>query len=202
MKKRTPKVYLRDKNEQLVAYWKKYFRPFPEVEVSCGDIFDVKATAIVSPANSFGFMTGGIDLAYRDKFGLKVEALVQKNIDMHYYGELPIGSALSVPMRGQDYKYLISAPTMRMPSNVDNTPNAYFAFRAALLVAKDKQFESILCPGLGTLSGKVCLEMCARQMLIAYLNIVLERSPKLENQVWKQMSWMMRCSQDKRPTGA
>src|SRR5690242_9267078 len=115
----------------------------PEVEISQGDIFDVKATAIVSPANSFGYMTGGIDLVYRDKFGQKVEALVQKNIELHFYGELPIGSALSVPMRGQNYKYLISAPTMRVPMNVDNTLNAYLAFRAALLVAKDKGFESI-----------------------------------------------------------
>ncbi len=201
MKKLTPKVYLRDTNEALVSYWKKYFRALPEVEVSCGNIFDVKATAIISPANSFGFMTGGIDLAYRDKFGKKVEDLVRKNIDMHFYGELPVGSALSVPMRGQDYKYLISAPTMRTPMNVDNTPNAYFAFRAALLVAKDKGFESIVCPGLGTLSGGVCLEMCARQMLIAYVSIVLDKTPKYENQIYRQMSWMMRCSQDAKPIG-
>lgn len=199
--KRTPKVYLRDTNEGLVSQWKKYFHAFPEVEISQGDIFGVKAEAIVSPANSFGFMTGGIDLVYRDKFGLKVEALVQKNIDMHFYGELPIGSALSVPMRGQDYKYLIAAPTMRMPSVIDSTPNPYFAFRAALVLAKEKQFTSILCPGLGTATGNACLEMVARQMFVAYLNIVLDITLKSEEHVFKQMQWMLRCSMDKKPTG-
>jgi len=201
MKKRTPKIYLRDTNETLVKHWKQYFKPFPEVEVSQGDIFDVKATAIVSPANSFGYMTGGIDLLYRDKFGEKVEALVKKNIDMHFYGELPVGSALSVPMRGQNYKHLISAPTMRVPMSVDNTLNPYLSFRAALLVAKDKDFESILCPGMGTGSGTACPEMAARQMFIAYITVVLDITPKFGEHIYKQMGWMLRCSQDAKPIG-
>jgi O-acetyl-ADP-ribose deacetylase (regulator of RNase III) len=92
---------------ELVNYWHKYFRSLPEVEISQGNIFDVKAQAIVSPANSFGFMDGGIDLFYRDRFGKDVEKLVQKVIDLRYYGELPIGQATSVPMKGQDYKHLI-----------------------------------------------------------------------------------------------
>lgn len=201
MRKRTPKVYLRDTNEVLVTYWKKYFKAFPEVEVSQGNIFDMKATAIVSPANSFGNMTGGIDLLYLDKFGKQVEALVKKNIELHFYDELPVGSALSVPMRGQDYEYLICAPTMRVPMIIDSTLNAYLAFRAALLVAKDKDFESIICPGLGTGTGGACPEMVARQMFIAYITVVLERTPKLLEHFSKQMGWMLRCSQDKRPVG-
>src|SRR5689334_14490717 len=127
MKKLTPKVYIRDSNEMLVKFFQAYFRGFPEVEVSHGNILDVKAEAIISPGNSFGDMGGGIDLIYREKFGLDVEKLVKRNIDMHYYGELPIGEAVCVPMRKQDYKYLIVAPTMRLPMGIDNTLNIYFA---------------------------------------------------------------------------
>jgi O-acetyl-ADP-ribose deacetylase (regulator of RNase III) len=196
-KRRTPKIYLRDTNENLVFFWKKYFKPFPEVEISLGNIFEIKAEAIVSPANSFGYMDGGIDLLYRDKFGLNVEKLVQKNIDLHYYGELPIGQALSVPMRGQDYKYLIVAPTMRLPMVVDTTLNAYNAFRATLLLAKDKQIESIVCPGLGTGTGQACPEMVARQMFVAYLTIVVDRSFVKPFHLARQMNWMLRCAKDK-----
>jgi len=198
MKKRTPKVYLRDVNGHLVSYWQKYFRGLPEVDIAHGTIFGAKADAIVSPANSFGFMDGGIDLIYRNKFGMSVEALVQKNIDLHFYGELPIGQALSIPMRGQDYKFLIVAPTMRLPAKVDSTLNAYHAFRAALLVAKDKGFDSIVCPGLATGSGQACLEMVARQMFVAYVSVVLDKYPRKMEHIARQMQWMLRCSQDKR----
>ena len=33
-----------------------------------GSIFDVACDAVVSPANSFGFMDGGIDALYVDRF--------------------------------------------------------------------------------------------------------------------------------------
>ncbi|MGH7974770.1 MAG: macro domain-containing protein [bacterium] len=200
-KKLTPKVFLRDLNTDLIIFWKQYFHAFPDVEVSHGDIFEIKADGIVSPANSFGAMGGGIDLLYRDKFGLDVEKLVQQNIKMHYYDELPVGQALSVPMRKQAYQYLIVAPTMRLPMNIDNTLNPYFSFRAALISAKDKQMESILCPGLGTLTGGACPEMVARQMFVAYLNVVREISPTNIEHTFKQMNWMLRCSRDKKPEG-
>ena len=42
-----------------------------QLQISYGDIFKgaPAADAIVSPANSFGFMDGGIDYAYSDHFG-------------------------------------------------------------------------------------------------------------------------------------
>jgi O-acetyl-ADP-ribose deacetylase (regulator of RNase III) len=187
-----PKVHLRDNNAILVDSWKKYFKD-TTVEISQGDIFEHKAQAIVSPANSFGFMSGGIDLAYRDKFGLSVEKLVQKNIDMHYYGELAVGQALSVPMRGQDYKHLIVAPTMRIPMNVDNTMNAYLAFRAALLRAKAIDVESIICPGIATGAGKMCVDMAARQMFIAYKHVVLDTQPTAFDDIVAETAWMLSC---------
>jgi hypothetical protein len=50
------KIYLRDKNINIVNSWKKAFFDDTNVEISCGDIFDLVADAIISPANSFGFM--------------------------------------------------------------------------------------------------------------------------------------------------
>jgi O-acetyl-ADP-ribose deacetylase (regulator of RNase III) len=202
MKKNLPKLYLRDTNDFVVTFLQKYFKPFPEVEVSKGDILDIKADAIVSPANSFCDMGGGIDLVYRDKFGMDVEKFAKRIINARYYGELPIGAAISVLMKKQNYKYLILAPTMRLPMKIDNTLNPYFAFRAALLEARNLDVKSLLSPGLGTLTGDACPEMAARQMFVAYLNIFMNIGPTDLEQIFKQQNWMLRCSQDKRPTGA
>jgi hypothetical protein len=38
---------------------------------------------------------------------------------------------------GQPIKYLISAPTMRVPMDVSDTSNAYLAFRAIILAGLD-----------------------------------------------------------------
>ena len=195
----TPKIYFRDTNDFVVAYLTKYFKPFPEVEVSKGNILDIKAEAIVSPANSFCDMGGGIDLVYRNKFGMKPEKFAQRIVKARFYDELPIGQAVSVRLTKEDYKYLIFAPTMRLPMKIDNTLNPYFAFRAALIEARNLDVKSLLCPGLGTLTGDACPEMAARQMFVAYLNIVRDINLKDIEQIFKQQNWMLRCSQDKRP---
>jgi hypothetical protein len=53
-------IFLRDKNGELATAWSKIFSGYSNVDVSCGDIFDLKVDAIINPANSFGFMDGGI----------------------------------------------------------------------------------------------------------------------------------------------
>ncbi len=103
-------------------------------QVSCGDIFstktglvgsddpiDVKADAIVSPANSFGFMDGGIDALYTYQFGPELQRRLQALIMTEHVGELPIGTAVIVPTMHDDIPWCISAPTMRVPTNVADT---------------------------------------------------------------------------------
>jgi hypothetical protein len=53
---------LRDIDKEVVQSWKRHFKGVENVNISSGDIFELKADAIVSPANSFGYMDGGIDL--------------------------------------------------------------------------------------------------------------------------------------------
>jgi O-acetyl-ADP-ribose deacetylase (regulator of RNase III) len=60
---------LRDNNAAVVEAWRQHFAGCQDVEVSHGDIFHEPADAIVSPANSFGFIDGGIDMAYSQRFG-------------------------------------------------------------------------------------------------------------------------------------
>jgi hypothetical protein len=54
---------LRDVSADMVQAWQKYFLGVANVRTSLGEIFESSADAIVSPANSFGYMDGGIDVA-------------------------------------------------------------------------------------------------------------------------------------------
>jgi O-acetyl-ADP-ribose deacetylase (regulator of RNase III) len=172
------KFYLCDTNLELVNNWKEYFSDYDNFSFYHGNIFDLlknmnEEYMVVSPANSFGDMQGGIDLEYYTKFGYKLEEELQKKIIEEKYGELVVGDALI--LRIPDSKnYLISAPTMRVPSGIVNTINVYLAFRAILIQIKEfnenneNKVEHIFVPGLGTGIGKVSPEICARQMHSAY----------------------------------
>lgn len=169
------KVHLRDRKPELILAWRAAFAEVADVEISAGDIFGVRADAIVSPANSFGFMDGGIDLAYSEHFGWSLPERLQKKLREEHHGELPVGQAVIVPTEHADMPWMISAPTMRIPMSVADTPNAYLAFRAALREvlrhnASDDgaKIRSILCPGLATAIGRMPPDRCAKQMALAH----------------------------------
>ncbi len=166
----------------MVGAWKKWFSDLSDVTVSQGDIFGAegKFDAIVSPANSFGFMDGGIDMAYSKHFSTKespwqLQERLQAELKESHDGELPVGQAVIVKTGMEDIKWLISAPTMRVPMPIMGTPNAYLAFRAVIRSVldwnKDKEdkIETILCPGLGTAVGMMHHDVCAKQMFYAYM---------------------------------
>jgi len=174
------KLILRDRNPEMAEAWENQFRGVPDVEIGCGDIFDVKADALVSPSNSAGFMNGGIDLAYSKRFGWGLQAKLQEHLRKFHDGELPVGEATVIPisdkLKSDDYQFLISAPTMRVPMDINGTVNAYLAFRAILRLSKSCGFNSILCPGLGTAVGRMPYHIAAFQMREAY-RIVMENQP-------------------------
>jgi O-acetyl-ADP-ribose deacetylase (regulator of RNase III) len=182
----TIKLHLRDLSPLLVEAWRREFAGEALVTVSCGDIFseragpvaandpiDVRADAVVSPANSFGFMDGGIDAVYTHVLGSQVQEAVQAAIAERHAGELPVGQALIVPTGRPEIPWCVCAPTMRAPGNVADSAHAYLAMRAALLAAiAHGGIASLLCPGLGTAVGAMPVDRCARQMAVAWRRVV------------------------------
>jgi O-acetyl-ADP-ribose deacetylase (regulator of RNase III) len=154
-------LHLRDLNADLVAAWREAFADLGNVEVSQGDILELEADAIVSPANSFGDMDGGIDLTYARHFGHEIEGRLQEQINQHHHGELPVGQALVLATQHKAIPYMVSAPTMRVPSSIPRTVNVYLAMRAALIAVQEhnkrsvRTIESLLVPGLGTGIGEM-----------------------------------------------
>jgi O-acetyl-ADP-ribose deacetylase (regulator of RNase III) len=165
---------LRDINLAVVSAWRQVFANYPDVAISQGDIFEEPADAIVSPANSFGFMDGGIDLAYSLRFGWDLQAHLQAALREHHDGELPVGQAVIVETGDALFPWLVSAPTMRVPMDVSGTVNAFLAFRAVIRAVRAhnqteaRPIRTVLCPGLGTAVGRMAPLACAHQMYYAY----------------------------------
>ncbi|PRX47895.1 O-acetyl-ADP-ribose deacetylase (regulator of RNase III) [Prauserella shujinwangii] len=149
------------------------------VRVHRGSVLDIAADAVVSPANSFGWMRGGIDAVYARAFP-GVEQQVRSAVLAYHGGEVPIGEAVVVPTGEPKPEWLISAPTVREPGEQlpADTVHPYLAARAVFLLWRDGRLESggdvraavdtIAMPGLGTGVGGVAPETCARQVAAAW----------------------------------
>jgi O-acetyl-ADP-ribose deacetylase (regulator of RNase III) len=185
------KIVLAATETRLADAWEKAFTDVADVSVHRGSIFDVACDAVVSPANSFGFMDGGIDALYVDRFGVEVQTRLRRLILDRHHGELLVGSAEVVETGEPAQPFLIAVPTMRVPMVLGpETTNPYLATRAALLLARHgtlptgeplaDRLRTIAFPGMGTGVGRVPPEICARQMRTAVDDILLDgyRMPK------------------------
>lgn len=72
------KITIRDRNLELINELNKIYNTMYTAEVA--DVFKEPASAFVSPANSFGYMDGGIDLHYCNTIGWHLQENLQKKI--------------------------------------------------------------------------------------------------------------------------
>ena len=151
---------LADTNPEITEAWQKVFADVPQVTVRHGSIFDYPADALVSPANSFGYMNGGIDFAISKNLGWHLEKQLQCVIREKYYGELLVGQAEILATGSSLFPYLIAAPTMRTPMTITRGPNVYQSMKGVLLLLRygklstgemvSDHVKSVAIPGLGT----------------------------------------------------
>ena len=99
-----PIISLHTFDADMSTAWAKSFGEDNSVEIIEGDILRGSSGAVVSPANSFAYTDGGIDLAYRN-FRMDIERRVQTKIHADHFGELPVGQAIVVPT---DHAQLLS----------------------------------------------------------------------------------------------
>ena len=171
-----------DLQPEMVTAWKQCFSDLPNVSIHNDSIFNYPSDALVSPANSFGFMNGGIDFAISKTLGWHIEKRLQQVIREKYYGELLVGQAEIIPTDNPNFPYLIAAPTMRLPMVLGITPNLYLAMKAVLLLWKHGKMEdgssisthiqSIAISGFGTGVGQANPLFSARCMRIAYEDVI------------------------------
>ncbi|HEY8919536.1 MAG TPA: macro domain-containing protein [Chitinophaga sp.] len=170
------KIILAAIEPKLIEAWKDFFAAEENVSINEADITKLQCDAVVSPANSFGFMDGGLDYALSERFGWDLEKRLQQLIKALPEGELLVGQAMVIETGDKTVPFLISAPTMRIPTNfnIDTSVNAYLAMKAILIKAKqDDRISSVAIPGLCTGVGRMQPIIAARQMFQAYKEIIL-----------------------------
>jgi O-acetyl-ADP-ribose deacetylase (regulator of RNase III) len=186
-------------NTSLHQEFLKAFEGFPEVEVVFNRFEDTNFDCVVSAANSFGLMDGGVDQCITDYFGLQMMRRVQSRIIQEFAGEQPVGTSIIV--RGLNFdmigsetrfdrmKFVAHTPTMRVPRDVNGSDHAYKAMKAALLAVKAHnhivdtspqgvgpthlvRINSVVTPGLATLAGRVPHDVAAKQMALAVYHVM------------------------------
>lgn len=178
------KIILSELSSKILDAWTEFFDKEENVSIIEGDITKIECDAIASPANSFGFMDGGLDYALSERFGWDLEKRLQKIIKDSAEGELLVGQAILIETGDKTIPYLISAPTMRVPTNfnIDTSINAYLAMKAILIKANNcANIDSVAIPGLCTGVGRMQPIIAARQMFQAYKEIILEQKIDFAN---------------------
>lgn len=170
----------------LYTAFQEYFAYFPNVEI-VNSYFEqlTEFDCLVSPANSFGMMDGGMDAAIIKFFGISLEKRVQQRILEDYLGEQPVGTSFIIETGHSKHPFLAHTPTMRVPMSIQGTDVPYTAMWAMLLAIRQhnkncrRLINSVACPGLGTGIGQVPYREAARQMSVAYDHFVYP--PKVIN---------------------
>ena len=173
----------------LIKAWTEFCGDLDFVTVYQGSILELDCNAVVSPANSFGFMDGGIDGIYMDYFGDDIQLKVRRQIHDYHHGELLVGQATIIETNNEKIPFLIAAPTMRVPMYLGESVNPYLAARAVFLLIKygkfctgnfkgqpiAKHIKTVAFPGLGTGVGRIRSDICARQVRKAINDVLLEK---------------------------
>lgn len=182
-------VHLRDSNPDVVKAWNMFFGRGGRVEISEGDVLELDVNAIITPANSFGIMEGGLGSTLNKLSKGTLESRVRKMIGDKHAGELPVGMAELIKSGMEKVPFLVVAPTVRVPMRMTNpTVNSYLATRAALRTLAAylrecnednglQRIESVAFVGMGTGSVKCPPAVAAFQMYEAYCQVVLGQEP-------------------------
>lgn len=139
---------------------------------------------MVSAANSFGLMDGGVDAAITAFYGKQLMSRVQQHIVNEYFGEQPVGSAFIIGSGDHKHPWLVHAPTMRVPLIISGTDAVYLATRAALLAvyhhnktqSEHNKIRRVVFPAIGAGCGQVSPDSVAAQMKLAWCSIITPSS--------------------------
>lgn len=172
---------------EMAEAFRRRFAGLPGVETVVGRFENLPPLdGFVTAGNAFGIMTAGIDAAVVARCGPHLMRAVQRRILDEYRGEQPVGTAFVEEVGADFLKYLVHAPTMRVPGGIDGTDKVYLSTWAALLAVhahnrlaaasrgetaaavRPTPIRTLGLPAMGTGFGGVPFDEAARQMAAAY----------------------------------
>jgi len=174
-------LILFDINPKVCDEFYNHFNKYKNISIYNGRFENIQEyDCIISPANSFGLMDGGIDKFIIDYFGKQLMENVQKHIIENYAGEQPVGTSFIIETNDIKHPYLAHTPTMEIPMDIRGTNNVYKAMKAMLLevlkynknlIFGNSIIRSIACSGLGTACGMLEPSIAVKQMELAYKHV-------------------------------
>lgn len=171
------RLILFDRNKDLCEAWLAFFDQDKDstIDIVQGELEHIiryhNFQAIVSPANSFGIMDGGIDKPLAEAFP-PVRRNVYSLLKAVHGGYLPVGSTDIVETGDSRHPLMIVAPTMPYPRALADPFVVYDVMRSLLKTAENNGVESIAIPGLATATGKVPHDVAAKLMYAAWAHHV------------------------------
>jgi O-acetyl-ADP-ribose deacetylase (regulator of RNase III) len=145
----------------------------PKIEVRKGSITTLQAHAIVNPANSFGYMGGGVAGAIKKVGGQSIEdeAIEQAPVQ--------VGDAIITGAGDLVCEKVIHAPTMHNPAEKTDVHKVACAIQAALELADSEGFRILGVPGMGTGIGGVKKSEAAKTIVDAINNMRFKSIEKI-----------------------
>ena len=164
-------IHIIDQSFDKIKYAQLCFNGCTNVRCVCSSLDAFVGShaidCVVSPANSFGLMDGGYDLALTEYFGDQLQRRVQQYILHNFYGEQPVGTSFIIDS-GLHGISVIHTPSMRTPQPIKDPLIIYQCMRATLMCAIQNKVESILIPMFGGGCGDVHPKLIAEMMWRAY----------------------------------
>ena len=136
------------------------------IKVLEGDITEIRADAIVNPANSYLLMGGGVAGAIKRKGGVEIEKEARKMAPIEI-GEAVVTSAGRLPA-----KWVVHAPTVKRPAGKASLESVSLATRAALRAAEEVGARSIAFPAMGAGVGGLSVKEAVQAMLTEITNYI------------------------------
>jgi len=127
--------------------------------VKKADLTKFKCDAIVNPANSYGYMGGGVAGAIKRVGGYAIEKEAVSKAPIR------VGNAISTTAGSLPCRFVIHAPTMKQPAMRIDVENVRLATKAALEYAVDVGIKTIAIPGMGTGVGGVSTDDAAKEIV-------------------------------------
>lgn len=187
MNRKMPYLYLLAVQDEQAEAFRTAFENIADMEIVREDFVSFMEAhpavdGIVSPANSFGMMTGGLDRVLRDFFGMALQDAVREIILTEHFGEQTVGTSITVDIPSFPGKKLFHTPTMRTPSVILDNQTVYLCMRSALMEAVKAGVKFLVVPAFGGGAGRVPAGIIARNMRTAYDQIHEQlECPRKEN---------------------
>lgn len=173
MKSAMARIYLLDIDREMTRAFCRHFDGVKGVEAVQAEfgLFmhdHPEVDGIVTPANSFGLLTGGFDRAVCTYFGEELQNAVRMKIMAEWFGEQTVGTSMAVDIPGAPGKKLLHTPTMRKPSPIRDHQVVYLCMRSALMEAIHAGLACLVVPAFGGKAGQIPPEVIAHNMRAAW----------------------------------